>query len=230
MCSPGLCLPGPCACRGHVPAGAMCPRRVLAKPSVVCVRRKSKPLCCPVRGPTCAVSRCVPAGTMGARRVLAVPRVVCVRRKSNPLYCPICGPKQILGLCLPGPCAVDVCCQAKGCVPIDVNRNCCASLYVGLYMEFTNVLLPGPCALDVFWLSLGLCAFDVNRPCCTVRYVGLYAVQGCGPAGTMCARRVLAKPSVVYNRCDPRCAALNVDHYLVSRVVFLPEPCVQHVC
>ena len=134
-------------------------------------------LCCPVRGPICAIPSCAPAGTMCARRVLSEPRVVYVRRKSNltwdlgihftrwygcaALYVGIYVQSRIV--LLPGLWALDVCCPSLGLCAFDINRTRCAALYVGLYVQFRVVLLPGLCALDVCWPSLGLCAFNVNR-------------------------------------------------------------------
>ena len=71
------------------------------------------------------------------------------------------------------------------------------------------VLLPGLCPPDVYWPSLGLCAFDVTRTrCAALRYMGkLCVVPQCDPAGTMCARHVLAERRVVNVRrqSNPLC-------------------------
>ena len=100
---------------------------------------------------------------------------------------------------LPDLCALDVCCPSLGLYLFDVNRTRCTALWVGLYVQSRTVLLPGPCALDVWCPSLGSCRFEVRRSRRRVRGP-IYAVPDCTPARTLCARRVLAEPRVVFVR------------------------------
>lgn len=129
MCSFGLCF-----------SRTMCDRRVLGEPRVVSVRNKSNLLCGPVRGRICAVLLRARAGTMCPRRVRAKPRIVCVQREFNLLCCPIHG--RI--------CSVPDCALAKATVVcVDVNRTCCATLFVDVCVQSLVVLLVGPCELDM---------------------------------------------------------------------------------
>ena len=163
---------------------AVCARRVLVEPRVLCVRRKSKPLCCTVRGPICAFPSFAPTGTICAQRVRAKPKILADRRKSNLPCCPIHGPIcAVTGCAPPGTVTLDICRPSLVLWAFDVNRNRCDALYVSLHVQSRVVLLPGLWALDVYWPSLGLCAFDVNRTRCTALFVGLFAVQGCACRG-----------------------------------------------
>ena len=188
--------------------------------------------------------------------MLAEPKVVCLRRKSNP--------RCDLGIYF----AVCYGCVAV-CVGLDAQSrvvllpglwSCMFCVYLlSLRLYLVGVRLHQVvCALDVCCPSIGLCAFDINRTemrsryilfcvvrlCCPVRGPRR-AVPGCAPAGTMCARRVLAEPRVVGFRrkpntgCDPGiyfsvwygCAALYVGLYVKSRIVMLlPGLCALDVC
>ena len=134
---------------------------------------------------------------------------------------------------LPALWALNVCWPSLGLCAFDVNRIRGAALCVDRYVQSRIMLLLALCALDVCWQSIRLCALNVNQSPLgwTAVREPICAVPGCAPAGTICARRVLAEPRVVCVRrksnplCCPVCGHIMCSPGLCSCGDYVRSTC-----